>query len=150
VATGEPGSAGQNSMFPGCKPFLVSCPADMKLAWLATGKGGATKRKEHFCYCCLLRSKDINKSNVSLCTLCEDRLPVEKDISAVNVEHECMHQEFITPDLMQRLRLQVLSCVSEEVIATHANVTKRTMLLLFEDDSDIQKCTNNKSIDYEA
>ncbi len=81
--------------------------------------------KEHFCYCYLLKSQDINKANIVPCTLCEDRLLDEKDISALSVDWACLHQEFITPDLIQRLCLQVLSHISEEVTATHKYVSKK-------------------------
>jgi hypothetical protein len=112
MATAEPGNDGQNTMFPEYKPSIVSCPVDMKLAWLATGKGGVAKQKEHFYYCCLMKSKDINKANNVSCSICTSREPEEiSNLTELNIAHECLHQEVITPDLMQRLRLHMLSCI---------------------------------------
>jgi hypothetical protein len=149
MATAEPGPNGQNCMFPEYKPFTVSCPADMKLAWLATGKGGAAKQKENFYYCCLMTSKDINKANDVPCADCAGVTAEEiSDLEPLNVEYECLHQEFITADLLDRLRLQISAYISEEVKNTHRVVTERIKLLLFEDDSDIRKCNDPQSIDY--
>jgi hypothetical protein len=150
LATATAGVDGKNVMFPDYKPFIVSCPADMKLTWLATGKGGAAKQKEHFCYCCLMTSDQINKANKDPCSLCSQPSQIDDEIPFADVQRECLHQEFITPDLLQRLRLQMLSAISEGVHATHSYVTKKSKLLLFEDDTDVHKHSNIFSIDYEA
>jgi hypothetical protein len=39
LATATSGIDSKNVRFLECKPFVVSCPADMKLTWLSTGKG---------------------------------------------------------------------------------------------------------------
>lgn len=85
MATAAPREDKQNIILPEYKHFLVSCPADLKLAWLATKKGGAAKQKECFCCCCMQTSSYINVANSLPCVImCNDLVLSENIIHFPN------------------------------------------------------------------
>ena len=139
-------ATGHNKWFPDWKPIMVLCPADMKMAWNATvGKGGAAKQKEHFCLYCLQMSRDFNAPNKEFCeSLTEDHMQIPFN----DMKWECMHQEFMSKQLIAMLRQQLTSAISPEVKESHAEILLKTRLEVLEDKSDTHKYELPMSIDF--
>jgi hypothetical protein len=141
-------SQGQNIWFPNWKPFEVYCPSDQKFSWLATKAGGAAKVKKYFCQYCVTTSSEIDKANDNFCEYCLNLSEDSRSFPFPDVQWECLHQEFVTDAMVDRLREQLEVEYPPESREQHKEIQKNTKLKLFEDTGDIRAAEDKYSIDY--
>jgi hypothetical protein len=144
-----PNENGENCMFPRWKPFTVYCPSDQKFSWLATKAGGAAKVKKYFCQYCVTTSEDIDKANSQCCEYCEQYPDEKKIFPFPDVKWECMHREFITETLIDRLREQLQREYPEEFCEQNRDIRKKSKLKVYQDENDPRALEDQYSIDYE-
>jgi hypothetical protein len=105
--------------------FYCPLPSDRKFSWLATKAGSAAKVKKYFCQYCVTTSNDSDKANPHCCKYCQ-KYPDEKKIFPFpDVKWECLHHDFITESLIDRLREQLQLEYPEEFREWHRDIRKK-------------------------
>jgi len=135
-------------LFPDWKPFEINCPSDQKFSWLATKAGGAAKVKKYFCQYCMTTSREIDKANNNLCEYCLKLSDESRHFPFPDVKWECLHHEFVTDAMVDRLREHLEVEYPVECREQHKDIQKRTKLKLFYEMGDIRSVEDKNSIDY--
>jgi len=144
-----PSSTGGNIWFPDWKPFNVYCPSDQKFSWLACKAGGAAKVKKFFCQYCITTSNNIDKANDEFCEYCRELSDENRSFPFPDVQWECLHHEFITDAMIDRMREKIQEEFPTESQQEHKDVMKKTKLKVFQDVGDSRAIEHKFSIDYE-
>jgi hypothetical protein len=144
-----PNEEGSNIWFPNWKPFEVYCPSDQKFSWLATKAGGAAKVKKFFCQYCVTTSSNIDMANADLCEHCLELTNENRIFPFPDVTWECLHHEFITDDMITRMREQLEAEYPPEFQQLQKEIKQKSKLKLFQDVGDVRAIEDKYSIDFE-
>jgi hypothetical protein len=104
--------------------------------------------KKYFCQNCVTTSSDIDTANNNLCGFCLKLSEESRHFPFADVKWECMHHEFMTDAMVDRLREQLEAEYPKKYWQQHKDVQKKTKLKLFDEMGDIRAIEDTNSIDY--